>query len=64
MSFEELATGRQLETVAAMKWIKENPFVLSANMHGGALVASYPYDDTRNHKKTAWTTSSQGVYSK
>lgn len=45
------------ETQAIMEWSKENHFVLSANMHGGSIVANYPFDGnkegiSRRYEKT------------
>lgn len=37
----------QPETTSVRRWSREIPFVLAATLHGGVLVASYPYDHAK-----------------
>ena len=39
------------EVEAIMKWSREYPFVLSANLHGGSLVANYPFDSNNEGRE-------------
>ena len=48
---EELSANREPETLAIMKWIEAEPFVLSGNLHGGSVVASYGFDDASNGRR-------------
>lgn len=53
---------RQVETKAVMQWIQNGSFVLSANLHGGALVANYPFDDTKAGKETLNPTPDDNLF--
>lgn len=51
----------QPETDAVKDWISKIQFVLSGSLHGGALVASYPYDNTPNSSKYIKSSEFLGV---
>lgn len=45
-------TGRQVETVAIMEWTAARRPVLAANLHAGALVVNYPFDECATCRAT------------
>ncbi|XP_044731066.1 carboxypeptidase M isoform X2 [Chrysoperla carnea] len=46
--FKQNNKRAQPEAEAVKEWVSKIQFVLSASLHGGALVASYPFDNTPN----------------
>ena len=54
---ESFYDSREKETLALMNWIMDNKFVLSANLHAGSVVASYPFDDSAAHGNGLYSAS-------
>ncbi|KAH6765059.1 carboxypeptidase D [Perilla frutescens var. frutescens] len=48
---------RQLETKAIMNWLEDVHFTASATLHGGALVANYPWDGTEDKTRSHYNMS-------
>lgn len=44
--FEANTDSFEPESEAVMNWVKRYPFTLSASFHSGALVVTYPFDDS------------------
>ena len=44
--FDSGELNAEPESMAIMDWLKQYPFSLSASFHSGALVVTYPFDDS------------------
>ena len=48
--FDSGEVNAEPESMAIMDWLKSYPFALSASFHSGALVVTYPFDDSPSGK--------------
>lgn len=49
--FQDNNIPRQPETLAISKWMNSTKFILSASLHGGAMVANYPFESIKHNCK-------------
>ncbi|KAL5108194.1 Carboxypeptidase E [Taenia crassiceps] len=56
------APKAEIETEMIERWLQKVPFVLSANIHGGALVANYPFDGTIDGQRRKSLTPDNDVF--
>ncbi|VDL57342.1 unnamed protein product [Hymenolepis diminuta] len=54
--------GPEIETKMVEEWLQAVPFVLSANIHGGALVANYPFDDSIDGRRRKSPTPDDAIF--
>ncbi|GAB6025144.1 hypothetical protein CHUAL_010567 [Chamberlinius hualienensis] len=59
--FKPQQLKEQAEVTVVREWINSIPFVLSANLHGGALVASYPFDNIGNPLLSRFSSSTESL---
>eukprot|EP00051_Salpingoeca_urceolata_P028160 m.485343 g.485343 ORF g.485343 m.485343 type:complete len:981 (+) comp23775_c0_seq1:177-3119(+) len=60
--FPDASHEPQPETRAVMDWLQSTDFVLGANLHGGSLVASYPFDGNLENEAKATPCPDDAVF--
>ncbi|EUB62933.1 Carboxypeptidase D [Echinococcus granulosus] len=60
--FDMAVPGAEIETEMIERWLHKVPFVLSANIHGGALVANYPFDGSIDGQRRKSPTPDNDVF--